>query len=102
VEVDQRRQVVEARHQHGDRQRELLRHQLLAFGVDRDWLAASVPKKGAPTSKAVGRADVPRLLRPDLDLINKSVDGGKTFTQVDNVMATAGDHAGRVHRIAHG
>ena len=58
------------------------------FGVDRDWIAASVPKKGDPTSKAVVALMYHDFYGPTSIWINKSVDGGRTFTQLDNVMAT--------------
>jgi len=58
------------------------------FGVDRDWIAASVPKKGDSTSKAVVALMYHDFYGPTSIWINKSVDGGKTFSQIDNVMAT--------------
>ena len=58
------------------------------FGVDRDWLAASVLKKHDPTSKAEVVLMYHDFYGPTSIWINKSTDGGKTFTQVDNVMAT--------------
>jgi hypothetical protein len=58
------------------------------FGVDRDWLAASLPSKKAPTSKATVVLMYHDFYGPTSIWINKSTDGGKTFTQVANVMAT--------------
>jgi hypothetical protein len=58
------------------------------FGVDRDWLASSLLKKGDPTSKAEVVLMYHDFYGPTSIWINKSTDGGKTFTQIDNVMAT--------------
>jgi len=57
------------------------------FGVDRDWLAASVLKKGDPTSKAEVVLMYHDFYGPSSIWINKSLDGGRTFTQTTNVMA---------------
>jgi len=58
------------------------------FGVDRDWLAASVMKKGDPTSKAHVVLMYHDFYGPTSIWVNISTDGGKTFSKVDNVMAT--------------
>jgi len=58
------------------------------FGVDRDWLAASVAKKGDPTSKAHVVLMYHDFYGPTSIWVNISTDGGKTFSKVDNVMAT--------------
>jgi hypothetical protein len=58
------------------------------FGVDRDWLAASVKKKGDPTSKAEVVLMYHDFYGPTSIWVNISTDGGKTFSKVDNVMAT--------------
>jgi hypothetical protein len=58
------------------------------FGVDRDWLAASVLKKGDPTTKAEVVLMYHDFYGPSSIWINKSTDGGKTFGQTTNVMAT--------------
>jgi len=58
------------------------------FGVDRDWLAASTLKKGDPTSKAEVVLMYHDFYGPTSIWVNISKDGGKTFSKVDNVMAT--------------
>ena len=58
------------------------------FGVDRDWLAASVLKKGDPTTKAEVVLMYHDFYGPSSIWINKSTDGGKTFGLTTNVMAT--------------
>ena len=56
------------------------------FGVDRDWLAASLPYKGAPTSKAHVVLMYHDFYGPSSIWVNISTDGGKTFSRTQNVM----------------
>jgi len=56
------------------------------FGVDRDWLAASVLKKGAPTSKAEVVLMYHDFYGPSSIWVNISTDGGKTFSRQVNAL----------------
>jgi hypothetical protein len=56
------------------------------FGVDRDWLAASLPSPHAPTSKATVVLMYHDFYGPSSIWINKSTDGGANFTQTTNVL----------------
>jgi hypothetical protein len=56
------------------------------FGVDRDWLAASLLKKGDPTTKAEVLLMYHDFYGPSSIWINKSTDGGKTFAQTTNAI----------------
>jgi hypothetical protein len=58
------------------------------FGVDRDWLAATVLHPHDPTTKAEVVLMYHDFYGPTSIWINKSTDGGRTFGQVTNVMAT--------------
>ncbi len=66
------------------------------FGVDRDWLAASVLKKGDRTDKARVVLMYHDFYGPSSIWVNISNDGGKTFSKIDNVMATPAVSAGAV------
>jgi hypothetical protein len=66
------------------------------FGVDRDWLAASVLKKGDPTTKAEVVLMYHDFYGPSSIWINKSTDGGRTFGTTTNVMATPAVSPGAV------
>ena len=56
------------------------------FGVDRDWLAASVLKKGDATSKAEVVLMYHDFYGPSSIWVNISKDGGKTFSRQANVI----------------
>ena len=56
------------------------------FGVDRDWLAASLLKKGDPTTKAEVALMYHDFYGPTSIWVNISTDGGKTFGKVTNVI----------------
>lgn len=66
------------------------------FGVDRDWLAASIPAPYKTTDHATVVLMYHDFYGPSSIWINKSTDGGKTFTQTTNVMATPAVSTGAV------